>query len=373
MNNEIVIRTNKGEYHTDSHVYGAVYLHVCRPTEAHGIKVTFRGEEKCLFEHKHHGEWEKLTGQCNHVEFFDVPLYSQKDVFEIGRYVFPFKFELSKDVPGSFTSSKQTDEHSFNASVTYSISACAIGAEDLKAIQPIVVYPVQEEEMSQRLFTEASSRTVTAPGLLVKKKCHITAKLLDNFTERGSNLQIRIIITNESKLKLTGFSIKLMRDLKLKFPAPPSSANIGDNNNNNMHLVDDMIHIQPEGGPKVIRSAAGSTDSLFIGSGGLDRLQLPLSENLPEGLIHVPSSVSGKYVKNQYGVEVSVSFSNNHTETFILNIPGVLPKPNSQWSKWRPPDWAFHCDTKLSSCIFSVTEQMLRTQHFSGLPMFQVL
>ena len=56
------------------------------------------------------------------------------------------------------------------------------------------------------------------------------------------------------------FSSQLIRDLKLKIPTTLSTAKIGDN----MFLLDDELKILPEGGPNVIRSAAGSSNTLFI-------------------------------------------------------------------------------------------------------------
>ena len=360
MNNKIDLRTDKGEYCVESDIHGAVYLNICQPTEATGIKISFKGVEKCFYEYSLEGKKESKTTEFIPIDISDVPLYSHKDkYFEFGKYVFPFKFSLPGDIPGSFSHAKKTEKDNLTASVRYFIKAVVIGAENIQIEHPIVVYQVREQEINHRLFVEAVNRTVDVPGLFMfkRKQIHITAKLLDNFVESGSKVQLKVIVTNESSLKLTSFSIKLIRDLKLYFQSPSD---------------DSHQTVCPEGGQLVLRSAYGNSDSILI-SGGLDKLQLPLFENLPEGIVDVPPSVSGKIFKNQYGVEVSVSFNNKCVETFIINIPGVLPRKNHHWCTWHPPDWLFDCSVKLSSCQFSVTESVLHTEAFSNLPMFQVL
>ncbi|XP_005091018.1 arrestin domain-containing protein A isoform X2 [Aplysia californica] len=372
MNNEIVLRTSKGEYHLESAVCGAVYLNICRPTEANGIRITFKGGEKCCYEYEDDdGKKKQLKSESTHVDFSDVTLFSQNGYFDLGRYVFPFRFQLPKDIPGSFKCSGQTAKSSWSATVSYSIKACAIGAEDIQVIQPLVIYEAELEDLKQGQFTSAKDSSFEVSGFLprMRKRVHVTAKLLDNYVECGSNVQLRLIITNPSKVKLTGFSIKLIRYLTLHMrDAPPCVKASG-----NMQFMNDACQISPESGPLVVRTVSGNSETIIIGNGGLDKLQLPLAENVPEGTRDVSPSVTGKHVKNQYGVEVAVTFSNDHTESFTLPISGVLPRTNTNWSRWRAPDWTFHCETKLSSCIFSVTEQMLRTEAFSGLPMFQVL
>ncbi|GFR68422.1 arrestin domain-containing protein A-like [Elysia marginata] len=369
MNNEMHVRTAKGEYTPGSVVNGAVYLHIGSPTEATGVKISFKGIEKCTYEYDCDGR-KSMKNETVHVYIQEVTLYSQAECFQFGCYVFPFRFELPFDAPGSFQCIGSSLKGSWTADISYKIQAHAEGADAIQASQTVVVYQTDEQALSERAFGSAQEATVEVPRfLLSNKSIHITTKLIDNFVETGSNMQLRLIVTNETRVTVTGFSVKLVRYFRLFL----KDASVKGSLLENMEMVGDLCHIAPEHGPHVVLTLAGSSDSVMMGNAGLDRLQIPLRERMSGQSVDIAPSVSAKHTCNRYELEVSLTFSNNHTELLTLPVPGVLPKKNKRWSNWKPPEWVYNTETKLSSSPFSVPSQVLRTEAFAGLPSFQLL
>nr|KAI8765637.1 arrestin domain-containing protein A-like isoform X1 [Biomphalaria glabrata] len=361
MNNEISLRTVKGEYLPGETVHGAVYLLISRPTEANCIQITFKGIETCTYKYEHEGR-KTLQNETAHADFSNVNLYSQKEYFQFGSYVFPFKFELSKTIPGTFHCTGKQNGAEWEVDVSYVLQA---QANTMQVSQKIVVYQVDETNMQNNLLGQAKDVSFS-PSFFSKTRVHITVRLIKNYVETGDNMMMRLILTNPSKLHVTGFSIKLLRYLKLYLTYRGTSEK---QLTANMEFTNGVIVVAPETGPHTVYSMEGESCAFSAGNSSLDRLQIPLKENR----INLPPSVEGKNVKSQYGLEVRVKFSNGHSETLLLPIPGVLPCKNEQWSQWCPPDWTFKAETKLSSSLFSVPEYLLRTEAFSGLPTFQVL
>lgn len=369
MNNEMFLRTNKGEYTPGSILNGAVYLRISSPTEANGIKLSFKGLEKSTYEYDCNGR-KSLKNETAHANIHDVTLYSQPECFQFGSYVFPFGFELPLDAPGTFLSSGSSLKGSWAAEISYKLYAYAEGAETIQATQTVIIYQADKQSLNQSVFGCAKEATVEVPRFLLSSKIiHITTKLIDNFVETGSNLQLRMIVTNETNVKVTTFSVKLIRYFRLFLKDISTKGSLLDN----MEFVGDVCHIAPESGPHVVKTIAGSSDSVMMGNAGLDRLQIPLREKICSQSVDIAPSVSAKHTCNRYELEVSLTFSNNHTETLTLPVPGILPKKNKKWSNWKPPEWVYNTETKLSSSPFSVPSQVLRTQAFAGLPSYQLL
>ncbi|GFO02090.1 arrestin domain-containing protein a-like [Plakobranchus ocellatus] len=369
MNNQMCLRTNQGEYTPGDVIYGAVYLHIGTPTEATGIKISFKGIERCTYEYECDGK-KSLKNETLHVNIHQAELYSQSECFQFGCYVFPFCFELPQDAPGSFQYRGSSDKGSWKLDITYVLLAHAEGSDGIQASQSIVVYQASELALAERSIGCAQDATVEVCRFpLSSKLIHITVKLIDNYVETGTNLQLRLVVTNPTKVKMTGFNVKLLRYFRLFLKDQAVAKSLLDN----MEMVEDVCHIAPESGPLEVLSIASSSYSAMAGNAGLDRLQIPLRENLTGQSADLAPSVSSKHVSNRYGLEVSISFSNNHKETLILGVPGVLPRKNREWSKWKPSEWVYNAETKLSSSCFSVPHQLLRTEAFAGLPSFHVL
>ncbi|RUS91372.1 hypothetical protein EGW08_000889 [Elysia chlorotica] len=368
MNNEMFLRTSKGEYTPGSIINGAVYLQIGSPTEAYGVRISFKGLEKCTYEYDCDGR-KSMKNETAHVDIHEAVLYSQEESFQFGCYVFPFQLELPQDAPGSFQYIGSSMKGSWTVDISYKLHAHAEGADALQASQAVVVFQTDEQALAERSFGCAKETTVEVSRFLFSNKIiHITTRLLDNFVETGANLQLRLIVTNETRIKVTGFSIKLLRYFRLFLKDMSVKGCLLDN----MELVEDLCHVAPEAGPHVVFKMAGS-DSLMMGNAGLDRLQIPLREGLCGQSVDVAPSVSAKHTNNRYELEVSITFSNNHTESLMLPVPGVLPRKNKRWSKWKPPEWVYNAETKLSTSPFSVPHQLLRTEAFAGLPSFHIL
>ncbi|KAK3784024.1 hypothetical protein RRG08_025218 [Elysia crispata] len=368
MNNEIFLRTSKGEYTPGSIINGAVYLQIGSPTEAYGVRISFKGVEKCSYDYDCDGR-KSMKNEKVHVDIHEASLYSQRESFQFGCYVFPFRFELPLDAPGSFQYIGSSVKGSWTCDISYKLHAYAEGADTLQASQTVVIYQTDEQSLAERSFGCAQETTVEVSRFLFSSKSiHITTRLLDNFVETGANLQLRLIVTNETKVKVTGFSIKLLRYFRLFLKDMSVKGHLLDN----MELVEDLCHVAPESGPHVVFKMTGS-DSQVMGNAGFDRLQIPLKEGLCGQSVEVAPSVSAKHVSNRYELEVSLMFSNNHTESLMLPVPGVLPRKNTKWSKWNPSEWVYNAETKLSTSPFSVPHQLLRTEAFAGLPSFHVI
>ncbi|BFZ03873.1 hypothetical protein BsWGS_06912 [Bradybaena similaris] len=372
MNNLITLRTSKGEYLPGQTVFGAVYLHICRPTEATGITISFKGLETCIYEYDCEGQ-QILKNETAHVDFSDVTLYSQAECFEFGSYVFPFKFDLPREIPGTFHCSGNGSKTCWQLDVSYMLKAKAVGADILQTWQPVIIYQVEEQVLADAKCGLAQTATYDASGRFFgRRRIHITAKLIENLQKSGSNMRLRLIVTNPTKIRVTSFRILLLRYLRLCVWDKVTHKLLA-----NMEYNNDIFHIAPEGGPHVVYSQEGDLRSVVLDqySLELDALQIPLREKTPgdDRERDIPASVVGKHIKNQYQLEISVTFENQHKEMFYLMLPGVLPVENQQWQQWTAPDWAFLADTKLSHSLFSVQESILRTEAFSGLPTFQVL
>ncbi|KAH9495444.1 hypothetical protein Btru_015115 [Bulinus truncatus] len=357
MNNEISLRTVKGEYLPGETVHG-------RPTEVNCIQIAFRGIEKCIYKYENDGK-KVFENETAHADFSNVNLYSQKEFFQFGSYVFPFKFDLPQTIPGTFHCKGKLNGAEWEVDVSYVLQA---QAHSMQVSQQLVVYQAEERALQDNTIGKAKDVSFKSSHFPWSgKKIHVTARLLKNYVETGENMMLRLIITNQSKLHVIGFSIKLLRYLKLHFRNSGLSQN--KSTISNIEFTSETVNIAPESGPHIVQLKEGKSGEFLAGNSCLDRLMIPLKENYA----CLPPSVDGKNVKNHYGLEISVTFSNGHSENLMLPIPGILPLKNEQWRNWHPPDWTFNAETKLSSSLFSVPEHLLRTEAFSGLPTFQVI
>ncbi|XP_059168383.1 arrestin domain-containing protein A-like isoform X2 [Physella acuta] len=350
----------------------AVYLLICRPTEANGVIVSFKGIETCIYEYEFDGK-KTLRNDTIHVDFSNISLFSQTESFQFGAYVFPFRIQLPKTIPGTFQCTGKTERALWNIDVSYTLRAQAVGADGIMVSQQIVVYQAEQKDIEDNFVGSAADKSFQTSWFPIQnKKLHLTVRLVENWVETGSNLQLKLIVSNPSRKKVTGFTIKLLRYLKLA---------IRDNDSktrkvlDNMEFSEDEIIIAPESGPHLISSLSGESDLLMNGklSVGLDKLQIPLVEKVMETQIPVPPTVTGKHVKNQYGLEISIKINDLPVEPLTLHIPGILPKKNKEWLQWTPPHWTSQTEVKQASSVFNVPDHLLRTEAFSGLPPFQVL
>ncbi|XP_062590892.1 arrestin domain-containing protein A-like isoform X1 [Saccostrea cucullata] len=373
--NEIILRTNKGEYNPGENVYGVVYLNICNPTAGRGIRLKFEGLEsifyECLGNEKHEGQC--LNDSKCYIDAKDVTLYTceDTDVMGIGSYCFPFKVSLLTEIPGSFSSENVADNGKWRASVQYWLKAELIGAESISTDQFLVVnHPLPSFLLPNDPPMAVDCKIEVSHFLFLKKSLHVTAKLTKQVWQSGDVAKLRIIITNNTDVKVSCISIKLCRELILVkrgivVPCydPKVTVDVGN----------ERTYIRPEGvDPKVVweNSIAASGCSQEVLNKGLDNIRIPLRN---EQQIPIESSVTGSHTQCYYYIDVKVTLQNHQEGNLTVPIYCLMHPKNVEFSAWKPPSWVYETEVIMGKSIFSVPKTVLRSEAFSDIPRFQAL
>nr|XP_022317979.1 arrestin domain-containing protein A-like isoform X2 [Crassostrea virginica] len=371
--NEIILRTNKGEYNPGENVYGVVYLNICNPTAGRGVRLKFEGVESITYHCAGNADHEGpvLTDSKYYIDAQDVTLYTcgEMDVMGIGSYCFPFKVSLLSEIPGSFSSEKGTETGKWLASVQYWLKAELIGAESIDTVQFLVVnHPLPSFLLPNDPPMAVDCKIEVSHLLFLKKSMHVTAKLTKQVWQSGDVAKLRIIITNNTDVNVSRITIKLCRELILVkrgivIPCYDPKVMVDEGN--------DRMYIRPEGvDPKVVWENMISACSKDVLNKGLDNIRIPLRN---EQETPIESSVMGSNIQCFYYIDISVTLQNHQEGNLTVPIYCLIHPRNKEFLEWKPPSWIYESEVIMGKSIFSVSETALRSEAFSDIPRFQAL
>ncbi|XP_052261838.1 uncharacterized protein LOC127865841 isoform X4 [Dreissena polymorpha] len=329
MRNEINLRTNKSEYKPGEEIYGVVYLKISSPTCGQGVRLTFYGCEKYEYEYKRILDDERVQKYTEYREYmnYNEVLHKDDEPLVLGKTLFPFKIPLSSEIPGTFEASKENDEIRWRATVEYKLEVAVIGAEHLLKLQ-------------------------------------FYSKLCENVNRSGENLKLRLIITNNTSVRVKDMKIQLLRSLTLV--GKRSSPQLPRDDPAVAMLDDNKIQITLETRTSTIKQQYIDMTSY---QSGLDNIEVPLKdlENKP-----LPPTVNGQHIQCSYEVHLVFGLSNGNSVDLYIPVPIILPAKCKNWSSWRCPDWV-HYDRDCvnihhSTCVLGVPEKVLSSPAFSGIP-----
>lgn len=365
--NQIIIRTHKCAYEPGEEIFGVVYLNIVNPTAGTGVCVRFEGYEHFIYNSGMKDDPEYLVKK----QYIDCPfdLYKSEDNLGIGSYVFPFRFKLLSDLPGSFNASSLGTEKWWKARIQYWISAELIHASSVKETQDVIVYQSLPGTVKQSGPTQNIIETIDIAKLpiLYCRKLSVTGRLLDHIHTSGSVAKLRIIITNNTRINVKTIYIKLYGYFAFMTKGPRQLED-----DPLVKEEDGNVIIEPIGNPQVIwesRPIEGCGSEIL--NTGIDNVHIPLhySDGRP-----IPPTVNSKYhIKCSYEIEVTVELENLKKATLLIPLHCVRHIENDSWSQWQAPQWVYDTEIMTSSSQFSVPENVLHGPAFSGIPRFQLL
>ncbi|XP_052261834.1 uncharacterized protein LOC127865841 isoform X1 [Dreissena polymorpha] len=368
MRNEINLRTNKSEYKPGEEIYGVVYLKISSPTCGQGVRLTFYGCEKYEYEYKRILDDERVQKYTEYREYmnYNEVLHKDDEPLVLGKTLFPFKIPLSSEIPGTFEASKENDEIRWRATVEYKLEVAVIGAEHL--LKDKKELKVQHNLPPGLKCTDfPSTYTVTlkiTTALIFSSELAVTCRLCENVNRSGENLKLRLIITNNTSVRVKDMKIQLLRSLTLV--GKRSSPQLPRDDPAVAMLDDNKIQITLETRTSTIKQQYIDMTSY---QSGLDNIEVPLKdlENKP-----LPPTVNGQHIQCSYEVHLVFGLSNGNSVDLYIPVPIILPAKCKNWSSWRCPDWV-HYDRDCvnihhSTCVLGVPEKVLSSPAFSGIP-----
>ncbi|KAL8588927.1 hypothetical protein ACOMHN_012965 [Nucella lapillus] len=372
--NQVLLRTDKGEYYPGETVCGAVYLDIRTPTEAHGVQLSFNGRESVCCVQDIDGSKVNLQSTHDYIDYRNADLFTQKEPFALGKYCFPFRLQIPYVTPGSFSASGGGTENVWSGCVTYRLRANVGGADELTVEQEVVVIAVTPEALRENHTTEVHSFQVSS-GSFFGRKVQVTVKTLANYVQSGECARLKMVLSNQLSSRTCTFRIKLVRLLTMTVPYKPRPGLDGRGEEGEEACQTTQLYTKHvEGGPFIVRQIVGDLSqhsSVTLARGGaLDNVMIPLKSM--DGKSVMPS-VNGKYIQCDYSLEVSLHLGENNVQAVSCPILGVLPIENAQWMSWKAQQWMHTADVNLSTTPgpISPPEQILESEAFSRLPGFQ--
>ncbi|KAL3875888.1 hypothetical protein ACJMK2_033796 [Sinanodonta woodiana] len=372
--NEILIRTNKGEYNPGEEIYGVVYLNIINPTAGRGVRLSFLGYEHFLYEYTDEEEKDKDGNRYEARKDYmrtSTTLFEKEDPLMLGSYMIPFRLKLLSELPGTFHASNYDAVMKVRwvATACYSVEAEVIDSKNMKVSQCLVIYQIPPNFTPTKLPPQAVSVARRVPWLLFfKKELHVTSRLKDHWCRSGGTAKLRIIITNDTHVNVTGISIKLVRELM--FMCKIGSQRRPRVDKCVVDEVDGRVLIHPEGEPVTLSQQSILNSHAEAFNRGLDNILIPLKDGNMRPVI---PSVKGSHILCQYSLEVQVHLSNGTNIPLTVPLPAVLPCENPEWQRWQAPDWVSEAEVTSTEGLLSVPSNVLYSEAFSGIPGFQRL
>lgn len=373
MINEISLRTNKSEYNSGEEIYGVVYLRIITPTKGRGIRVCFKGYEEFCYQEKHpNGEYEVIQDHRDYMNYKEV-LYQSDEPLSMCNTLFPFKIPLSTEIPGTFHTSKETENYKWKAKVEYLLVVEVIDAsQSLSVKEKLCIHqPLCRGVLASDPTSAISAKYERTRALFFQHVINVTARLHNHVHRTGENLKLRLIVSNNSNVNVQSVKLQLERTLSLITRKKkgednkPSTSICVQTLEDNDKLCLCVETREPVGQDQII--------DMTHFQKGLDSIQIPLKD--VDGSPVIPS-VRGQHIKCEYEVFIIVHLTNG--DTFDLRVPVsvIVAEGQKHWRDWSPPVWLtddkpeVHCS---SDSIFMVPENLLRSAAFAGIPGFQPL
>ncbi|XP_052776829.1 uncharacterized protein LOC128214409 [Mya arenaria] len=367
--NEIFLRTNKCEYKPGDDIYGVVYLKIASATGGRGVRLKFLGCEKFVYEYKNavltDSDSQKFE-ECRHHVSYNETLFESDEPLYIRSTLIPFKISLPSEIPGTFEACNETEVVRWHASMKFSLEVSVIDAEYLKIVQAIMVFEALSQRLCKANIPEAVSvsyrRTL---AILFTSQINVTARLFEHTNRSAENLQLRIIISNNTNKAVKSLKIKLLRYIHLlgkwrEMITPCEDARVMRNG--------DRVEIAVESGESVIREQLLDMEHF---QQGVDNIQIPLRgcDNTP-----LPPTVNGHHIQCWYEVQLEVTLSNDDKVDLKVPVAVIWPPKNKEWGKWKCPQWvakeALNIDIYHTTSVLRVPQNLLSSPAFSSIPGF---
>lgn len=361
--NQISIRTNKGEYIGGETIYGTVYLWICSPTSGKGIKLKFKGYEKCEWEYSRQvsrtgedgtTEWEEV--QCKvkgDKKFFEAEfqLVEYIDGIPIGHYSYPFQYTLKQDIPGSFHMKGKTNSghnnNDWGADVKYKVKAKIEGHDSgskLKASQPLIIRNDLRDEVNQP-ETHEKEGTVRMCCCIPRGNVYLKARLDSKVYPAGTTAKVHVDVQNDSSVDIENFVLKLMQVIHLQ----------GKDDDSSQHKRESLTNTVCE----------NKYDGCKSGENKECDIDLILKSKDGE----IEPTTKGSHIECSYHIDIEMQV--NWAPDIEIHAPIILTAPsNNWWQGWAPPQWLINCQPVPVEGPCAVPQPLMTSQTFSNVPGF---
>lgn len=370
--NRIAIRTNKGSYIGGEKIYGTVYLWICSTDPCRGVKLKFRGYEKCEWEFREIQQdvetqlpVEKTGTKNSRRDMFraELRLIEYPDGIPMGCYAYPFHYTLQQGLPGSFEGEgNQANGDKWKAKIVYKVIAEVDrpgSGEVLEASQVITVnenLPLTSVE--PEVFTDR--RTVKICCCIPKGDVLLNAWLDKKVYTSGETASLHIDVKNNSNVDIDSFIVKLFRVVNLKPQEKDLSSSVSSQ--------DSRATVMTRS-PCVVESMK---EKSLDGCQGkqLRNMEVPLELWKESSREEFQPSTSGQIIKSTYHVDVEIAI--RWAVPISAQLPITLRSPPSQsWNEWEPPPWVYNCRVIKITGPCSVPEHLLGSKLFVNIPGIQ--
>lgn len=293
-------------------------------------------------------------------------LYESDEPLLFGNWLYPFKIHLPSDIPGSFFASSDSPDVTWEASVNYRLDVSVIGASHSMSVdQSVNVQQSTRCKCPRNSSPEAVHWLQPIRSFIFTRAIHIVTRLHEHIHQAGSNVKLRVIITNKSSIQVQSLNLKLMRKIRLmskkpKFREDPNVVYHDKQVDRLIFRVEDKLVVEEQ------------TILMQNFQKGLDQIQIPLKNQYG---IPICPSVRGMHIQCDYRVLLTVLLANGTTFEITVPVPVIVTQPNGQWTQWKAPPWLSSDGYQIqhSDSVFGVPENVLKSECFSNLPGFQPL
>ncbi|WAQ95715.1 hypothetical protein MAR_028405, partial [Mya arenaria] len=229
--------------------------------------------------------------------------------------------------------------------------------KDRMIVQAIMVFEALSQRLCKANIPEAVSvsyrRTL---AILFTSQINVTARLFEHTNRSAENLQLRIIISNNTNKALLRY-IHLLGKWR-EMITPCEDARVMRNG--------DRVEIAVESGESVIREQLLDMEHF---QQGVDNIQIPLRgcDNTP-----LPPTVNGHHIQCWYEVQLEVTLSNDDKVDLKVPVAVIWPPKNKEWGKWKCPQWvakeALNIDIYHTTSVLRVPQNLLSSPAFSSIP-----
>lgn len=356
--NQIIARTNSGEYAGGSTIYGAVYLRLLEPVVADTIAISFIGEEVCSWskvvpnrgdgmsrsrsvsqnstDTGFHDDQEAnatdltfreivFSGKLTHIKC-DINLKQfSNGVIPLGCYAIPFQLTLKQGLPNSFKKEKSTDEvkrSTFNAQVNYEVTAMLKNSKsrsesDIKCTNKIVLRNEDFMKRANTKVTASARQQIKICYCFNKGEMSLVVTLDKKLFTLGETMHVNLQIENKTDVKISTARIKLLKTINFKGKRRDDEGKAFERNE--AFCEEDLCKVPIEMGT----SKSKSFDVPIV---------LKHNEN------EIVATTFGSVVKCRCHLEVELDVPLDNDISVIIPIE-IYPNSIDGWETWTPPEW----------------------------------
>jgi hypothetical protein len=278
-------------------------------------------------------------------------------LFPVGCYAYPFQYQLPHNLPGSFNVQHEDMDsgQAWEGIVQYSLSAVLVvpSASKLSREAVLVVYDSLDCRNSESPpQPKSASGSVRTFFCLTRGSVLVTCRLQHAAYCPTSRIIVGLEMKNESSVDVAGYTVNLLRVVKLE-----ALDRMRDEEQLTTHTVlSTVLESEGQGCPH------NNTISHEV------VLNLTAAQNIQS--VGVPPNTSSSLVKCNYVIDVSVHVP--WGPDIELRQPLLIKAAdNEAWKTWTPPRWVEECVRVHSVGTAAVSDSLLNSQAFSGIPGFR--